>query len=135
MQFEWNSKYLSCTNLRLRERWLIALWHGFCLLRKVFCFYFSVNTDTCTKHVKEIPRNLHIKLWRLDKKSFFLKKIHDGSRNIFVNRSKRNCCSIFLINLPKHVQMGWRFQKTLKSTLSFILKHVFMYLTHFIQVA
>ena len=40
----------------------------------------------------------------------------------------------FSIMLPKHVQIYWKYEKTVKSSTSFILNYFLMYLTHFIQV-
>ena len=43
-----------------------------------------------------------------------------------------NLFFILLIILPKLVHMGWKFKGTLKSSISFIFKGIFKYLTHFI---
>ena len=40
----------------------------------------------------------------------------------------------FKIFLRKHVRMDWKHQGILKSSIYLVLKYVFMYLTHFIQV-
>ena len=50
------------------------------------------------------------------------------------NTSDENFFLKFLIILQKHVHMGSKFIGTLKSSICFNLKHVFMYLKYFIQV-
>ena len=49
---------------------------------------------------------------------YFL-RFQNGSRNMFVNTSKRNWSFIYLIMLSKHLHMGWEFQGTLKSSIFF----------------
>lgn len=102
--------------LILRDRRLIALWHGFYLLNKGSCKHLSLNTDTGKNFIKEISRILHKKPRWLGKILYFLRS-HNGSKNMFVNESEI------------------LFQGTLKLSVYFILKHFFMYLAHFIQVA
>ena len=51
-----------------------------------------------------------------------------------VNISKGNWFFIFPIIMQKHVGIGWKFQITLKTSITFILKHIFMHLTYFKQV-
>lgn len=50
-------------------------------------------------------------------------------QNIFVNILEKIWLFTFLIMLSKQIHMGWRFQRTLKSSIFFILKHNFMCLT------
>ena len=49
---------------------------------------------------------------------------HKSSKGMFVNRSGGNCFIVFLVMLPKHVHIGWKSQKILKSMISFILKRI-----------
>ena len=64
------------------------------------------------------------------KNRYFL-GFHNGSRNMFVNRGMRSCLCYFSNN---DAHMGWHFQGTLKLSISVLLKHIFMYLTHFLKV-
>ena len=81
------------------------------------------------------------KFWGLCAKSFgdsaknlcFL-RFHNGGRNVFVIESVGNGIFIFLITLSKQVHMGRKFERALKSSKPFILKHIFIYLTYRIQV-
>ena len=64
----------------------------------------------------------------------------NSSKNVFGNFAKDRDFSIFQISLPKHVHMGCKFQGTWTLSISFILKHIFVYwstfkfqLLHFIQ--
>ena len=61
-------------------------------------------------------------------------RFQNGNRNMFMNTNKAKKI-FFKTMLPKHVHMGYKDQVTMISSISFILKHIFMYLTHFILVA
>lgn len=57
---------------------------------------------------------------------------HDSSRNMFANVDRGNCLSIFLITLPKHVLIGWKFHwdiKTLKQW-HIEIKHLLHFTAH-----
>ena len=60
-------------------------------------------------------------------------RFHNGRRNMFLNTGGINSFLLFLLTLPKHVHMNWKFQGTTKSNISFILTHIFIYWTYFIQ--
>ena len=60
-------------------------------------------------------------------------RFHNGRRNMFLNTGGINSFLLFLLTLPKHVHMNWKFQGTTKSNISFILKYIFIYWTYFIQ--
>ena len=93
--------------LILRDRRLIALWHGFYLLNKGSCKHLSLNTDTGKNFIKEISLILHKKPRWLGKILYFLRS-HNGSKNMFVNESEI------------------LFQGTLKLSVYFILKHFYV---------
>lgn len=49
----------------------------------------------------------------------------------FVSTSERCYFSYLSNNVAKPSSYGRKFERTLKSSLSFVLKYIFMYLTHF----
>ena len=68
-------------------------------------------------------------------KDHFFFKIPNGSINLFENTSKESWLFVFWIKLPKHVYMGKKFQRTLKSSMSLSLSHFFITVTFSTQVA
>lgn len=112
--------------LRLRDCLLIAPWRGVCLPNEKSCLYLSFNNDTSKNHIKDDSWALRKKLWWFRNRLFF-SRFYDGSRKreiIFYFSSN------FLIILPEHIYLGWKFEGTMKLDISFILKHVFMCLIH-----
>ena len=105
--------------LRLRDQLLIALWQGFCLLNEVLCSGLCFNTDTSFKNIQGILHIMRKKGWRFGKIFFAFRR--------WQLKHIREC---------KTGKFFFHFSnETLKSSISFILKHILMYLTHFIQVA
>ena len=62
-------------------------------------------------------------------------RFNNGSRTMFMNTGEVNCFFIILIMFSKHDQMSWKLQEILTSCISFVMKHICMHVTHFIQVA
>ena len=62
-------------------------------------------------------------------KYLYFLKFYDDSRNVFVIYMLGRLVFGFVI-LRKHVHMRGKFQRTLISTIPFILKHLFMNLTN-----
>ena len=74
------------------------------------------------------------------KKNRYFLKFYDGNQNMFANAWKGVFVQIvfffFFMMLPKNIHhMGLKLQGRVKSSILFNWTHVFMYLTHFIQVA
>ena len=61
-------------------------------------------------------------------------RFRDGRRNLFVNTSKRSCLFCFPNNVAKTWSLRWKFQGTLKSSISFSWKSVFICLMHSMEV-
>ena len=95
-----------------------------CLTRH--CSHLCSNMHTAKNHAKEISQTLWKSIRDSVKSRCFL-RFHNGSRNMFVNARDVNWFFIFPImlleQLSKHVHMYCRFQGTLMSNISFILKH------------
>ena len=60
---------------------------------------------------------------------------HNDSMHFMKNKGEGNLFSVFLMMLPKHVHTDRNLQWRLKSSISFILKHIFIYFLYFAQVA
>ena len=127
---------------KIRDWGMISLRHGFCLLNRnrVRIFLFTPILIKTTRNFKSIVQ----KALAICKRNVFF-RFHNDSWNMLVNSSK-DVLKYSWFKLGKHVFLLWnnvaktclyslKFQGTLKSNISFILKHIFMYLTHFIQVA
>ena len=89
--------------------------------------------------VKFMPKKT---LCAIRQNTIILLRFNNSDRNVFVNTDEGNLfffLIIFLIMLLRQVQLDWKFQRALKfknwNIISFILKHIFMYSTNFIQVA
>ena len=54
--------------------------------------------------------------------------IHNDSINLIKNAGEGNWFSVFLMMFPKHVHIDRNLQWRLKSSMSFILKHIFIYI-------
>ena len=52
---------------------------------------------------------------------------HDDNINLIKNIVEGNLFSVFLMMLTKHVHINWNLQWRLKSSVSFILKHIFIF--------
>ena len=116
--------------LRLRGRKRKAPWYGFYLLIQELCSRLCFNTE-------HMPRKFFVSCpWSFgdSEKDFMISKI-SGWQEKRVRECKWGKKIFLPIMLPNHALMGWKFQGTLKSSVSFTLKHILMYFTHLIQVA
>lgn len=123
LHFWWHRKYLPI--LILRDWCLVARRVSVCFMRSRLRIFFF-NKDTSKN--EEISRRFG-KLWRFDKKSLSMRATKTCSwiqkrKNISYSDTVNKTCSY-----------RWKFQRTLKSNVFFILKHIVIYLTHSIQLA
>ena len=119
--------------MRLYDRLFISPVSWFLFVWWEFCMYFSFKTTTSKNHVQKI-------YWLLAE-SFVnpvqdrcFSRFRDGRRNLFVNTSKRSCLFCFPNNVAKTWSLRWKFQGTLKSSISFSWKSVFICLIHSMEV-
>ena len=95
------------------------------------CVYISVSARISIKAISQRFQGFWAKRFGDAAKDCWS---HNDSINLIKNTGEGNWFSVFLMILPKHVHMGRNFHRILKSSISFILKHFFIFFLHFVQV-
>ena len=106
--FQWNRKYVSSAALRLHGRRLIAPWHGFHSLSLLF----SSSCGPCQQNFKGQVR---VGLVFLNKLLFF--QDSKWQHKLISDYKRGKVFLIFWIMLLKHIHLGGKFQRVLKSVI------------------
>ena len=89
----------------------------FCLLNEDLCSHFLILTKTLLK----LFHGFCTKCFGGSVKDVCFLKFHNRCINVFVNTCKGNYFFIFLVMVTEFVKIGCKFERTLKSSISFIL--------------
>ena len=97
----------------------------FCLFNEDLCSHFLILTKTLLK----LFHGFCTKCFGGSVKDVCFLKFHNRCINVFVNTCKGNYFFIFLVMVTEFVNIGCKFERALKSSISFILKLVLTYLS------
>ena len=130
---EWKVLFSAVLELHVTNAWYLSNMVSICFpLPCYWCVHISVSARISIKTISEKFQSFWAKRFGDAAKDCWS---HNDSINLIKNTGEGNWCSVFLMMLPKHVHMGWNFQRISKSSISFILKHFFIFFLHFAQVA
>lgn len=106
--------------------WLLCGMVSACIMRTYSCIFLSTRIliKTCQGNFMDFVQKALAKVIFKD----------STAQYVFDYRGRKLFFFHILIMFLKHIYVDWKFNGTLK-LLSFVLKHIFMYLTDFIQVA
>ena len=133
-QFQWNRKYFSAAFLDYM--WLMVdisvTWFSFAFACPAIPLFTSVSAPISTKAMLQEFHGFWAKSF-VDAARYCW--YHNDSINLIKNTGEGNWFSVFLMMLPKHVHIDQNLQRRLKSSISFILKYIFICFLYFVKVA
>ena len=108
--------------------------HGAVRVNEESCLKLFLKIDTSKNDVKEISWTLHKQHRQFSKRVLFL-KIPWWQQKHVCELKPGKLLNSFFYNVVKTCLFGMKIYEILKSSISFILKHIFMCLTSFIEAA
>ena len=129
---KWKVLFSAVLELHVTNGWYLSNMVSICFpLPYHCCVHISVSPRISRKTISQNFQGFWAKRFGDAAKNCWF---HNDSINLIKNTGEGIWFSVFLMMLPKHIHMGRNFQRILKSSISFILKNIFIFCLHFYRL-